>query len=186
MFGRLFRKWRGGSQGGLLEIPADTSSVSRPREMGEPENVAPPERFRSSNLPPSEKDEAPSTIPPGWTLREYLNHGIQDRSRWLEGRYGRDKESADHRLLLESLRDSTAVAIRRPPLAAQRLLQENRREIHEPLGSLAVLEWGLGWKPPPPSPPFLKPYPDDGQSLARGPGKPSGVRKPRLPRGQGP
>lgn len=71
-------------------------------------------------------------------MREYLEARIRDRSRWLQGRYGRGRDGADHGRLLDSLRDPNATAIRRPPIAARRLLHENRKP-HASLGKLTTI-----------------------------------------------
>ncbi len=74
-----------------------------------------------------ETETPPPTLPPGQTVREHLGDRILLRSRWLEGRYGRDREGTDHGALLDSLQAPASAVIRRPPLAARRLLQETRR-----------------------------------------------------------
>ncbi len=71
-------------------------------------------------------------------MKEYLSERIRDRSRWLEGRYGQDTRETDHTRLLQVLRDSPSSVIRRPPLAARRLLQENRKP-NTSLGRLAEI-----------------------------------------------
>jgi len=107
--------------------PAVGETASRPRSQ---EDAPPRERARAPG-PAVEKEPTrgpPPTLPPGLSLREHLNEGIRNRSRWLEGRYGKEGGDSDQTALLRSLLAPTSSVIRRPPLAARRLLQENRRD----------------------------------------------------------
>jgi HD-like signal output (HDOD) protein len=90
---------------------------------GAPSSPPAPERKpRTPSIP-----STPPTLPPGLTLREHLSERIRAPSRWLRGRYEKDPEGSDHEELLQSLLAPASTVIRRPPLAARRLLQENRR-----------------------------------------------------------
>ncbi len=107
--------------------PAAGTSARNPRsqENGPAREGAPAPGQTVEKEP---KRGPPPTLPPGLTLREHLNEGIRNRSRWLDGRYGRDGEDSDQTALLRSLLAPVSSVIRRPPLAARRLLQENRRD----------------------------------------------------------
>lgn len=142
MFSRFFRRFRE-AEGAPDPVPE--SAPSPPPSGPDPGSA---QRGGNAEVPPHGTEAPPESrtgpdpsfpgLPPGWTLREYLEGRIRDRSRWLKGRYGEEPGGEDHEALLDSLRDPNATAIRRPPVAARRLLHENRKP-DTSLGKLAAI-----------------------------------------------
>ena len=139
MLGTLYHSLRRWAFGKLAETrptkgAGGASPAQRPERAtptgapGPPSSPSLPSSGTSAPTPSEPKTSAPPpTLPPGLTLRDYLNDRIRSRSRWLEGRYGRDQEGTDNGSFLDSLLAPVSTVIRRPPLAARLLLQENRK-----------------------------------------------------------
>lgn len=123
---RLREMWQGSgwgpesaATGGKVSPPPPPSPSRSP--SAQPDPAFPP------GGGPSPSPSGPPTLPTGLTPQQYLESQIWDRCRRLEESLPERGPARDHRLLLSQIREAPTAAIRRPPLAARRLLYETRR-----------------------------------------------------------
>lgn len=120
MLGRMLRKWMSGrrspsSGDGELEGESGSGTRDPPYPIRHRKD-----RFLADRILVREPA-------PGLTPREVLEGKVHATSRRLGAWFGDGGAHGDYEALLASLRGPEATTVRRPPLAARRLLQESRR-----------------------------------------------------------